>query len=246
MPAKPRSKVPKAVEKRAFQEALSHCPFCPESDVASLQVHHIDGDPANNLLENLLCVCANCHTKITGGVLSEADVRTKKREIAWTASILQAKTAVVSVANSTVHGDIAHTIEKSYTKITTPTPPPISHPPGSIGADLKKKAYISYLVTRYFKYRSADHSYGRKGRFSHSVIHQNIEREFGYQTYFNPIENYDGIVDHLRKLIDGTIQGKRNAANNVRNYHSFEEHFQRPKERRATGKRRAKTPGAVP
>ena len=37
---KTRTTVPKAAEKRAFQQAASHCGFCPETEVAALQIHH--------------------------------------------------------------------------------------------------------------------------------------------------------------------------------------------------------------
>ena len=76
------------------------CGFCPEQEIASLQVHHIDSDPTNNILENLIIVCATCHTKITGGVISEADVRTKKREVEWLhgKQVAHRPTAAVSVS----------------------------------------------------------------------------------------------------------------------------------------------------
>ena len=77
-----RISMSKTLEKRVYQEAGSKCVFCPEADVASLQIHHIDEDRANNDFENLILVCANCHTKITRRVLSEADVRIKKRQVA--------------------------------------------------------------------------------------------------------------------------------------------------------------------
>ncbi|MEQ1935830.1 MAG: HNH endonuclease signature motif containing protein, partial [Fimbriimonadaceae bacterium] len=72
----------RTLEKRLYQEAGSKCVFCPEAEVASLQIHHIDEDRANNNFDNLILVCANCHTKITRRVWSEADVRIKKRQVA--------------------------------------------------------------------------------------------------------------------------------------------------------------------
>ena len=38
-------------------------------------------NPSNNALENLLLVCASCHSKITGGVLSKEEISRKKREL---------------------------------------------------------------------------------------------------------------------------------------------------------------------
>ena len=82
MAKKKRTRISTTLEKRIYKEAGSKCVFCPEAEVASLQVHHIDEDPANNGFENLILVCANCHTKITRRILSEDDVRLKKRQIA--------------------------------------------------------------------------------------------------------------------------------------------------------------------
>ena len=48
----------------------SHCAKCGEhcTDLAlpekRLQVHHIDENPANNALENLIPLCATCHLQI--------------------------------------------------------------------------------------------------------------------------------------------------------------------------------------
>jgi hypothetical protein len=78
MPKK-RTKLPKTLEKRVFQEAGSKCAFCPESEVVALQIHHIDDDPSNNEFPNLILVCAACHAKITGGVLSVEEVRLRKQ-----------------------------------------------------------------------------------------------------------------------------------------------------------------------
>src|SRR5215467_10355453 len=79
--AKARTRLPKMLEKRVFQQAGSRCPFCGESEVASLQIHHIDSSPNNNTIENLILTCATCHTKITEGLISEAAVRSMKRQL---------------------------------------------------------------------------------------------------------------------------------------------------------------------
>lgn len=217
--AKKRVSIPRVTEKSIYQEAGSTCAFCSENDVRSLQIHHIDDEPSNNEPSNLLLVCANCHTKITSGLISESDVRVKKREIIWrprppTASIS------VNIVGSKFKGDIAQNI----TKITTPKRPKIQHPDGSIGSDLQRKGYIQYLITRYFDCRKADLSFGRTGAFSHAEVHKTIERTFGYQTYFMPAGLFPKLVEFLESRIDRTILGKRNLSNGTPNYHSFEAH----------------------
>jgi len=224
MPKK-RLTLSKTTEKRAFQQAASVCGFCPEHEIASLQIHHIDSDPSNNVLENLLVVCATCHTKITGGVISEADVRTKKREIEWRHGLrtIHPPTAAVnvSITSSNFHGDIA----QNLTKIVAPSKPRIAHPPGSLGADLRKKGYVDYLLARYFQYRKADASYGSRRPFSHAEIHRTIQSEFGHKTFFMPVEFFERLVQFLQSRINRTILGRNNSSKHVPNYHSYEEHL---------------------
>lgn len=219
MPKK-RPTLSKITEKRVFQEAASRCPFCSEADVASLQIHHIDSDPSNNVIANLLLVCANCHTKITAGVLSEADVRLKKRQLEWSPPSL-GPTVSVSIKDSRFTGDIAQNI----TKITTPRPPKIQHPPGSLGADLQRRGYVDYLIARYFEFRDKDVFYGRRGGFSHAELHRTIQKEFGFRTFFMPVEYFPQLVDYLQMRIDRTIEGKHNASRGIPSYHSFEKHI---------------------
>jgi hypothetical protein len=224
MPKK-RVTIPKATEKRAYQQFTSRCGFCMEPEIASLQVHHIDSDPSDNSLENLFLVCGTCHGKITGGVLSETDVNLRKRQIEWmptmpAAPISTASAPAVSVQNSHVGGDVAQHI----TKITTSKPPKISHPIGSIGADLRMKGYIDYLLTRYSSHRKADTSFGRRTKFSHAEIHTTIQSEFGSKTFFIPTGHFGDLVRFLQGRIDRTILGKTNLSRGTRNYHSFDEH----------------------
>jgi len=223
MPKK-RLTLSKTTQKRAFQQAGSVCGFCPEHEIASLQIHHIDGDPANGILDNLFVVCATCHTKITGGVISEADVRTKKREVEWLhgqRTPRQPVSAVsVSITGSHFRGDIAQNI----TKISTARPPRITHPPGSLGADLRKKGYIDHLLTRYFEFRRADTSYGSKRPFNHAEIHRSIQSEFGHKTFFMPVEFFERLAEFLQFRIDRTILGRNNASRGTPNFHSYEEH----------------------
>lgn len=47
------------------KEIKSKCPFCPSEDVEHFHVHHIDENPANNLVSNLLMLCPTCHSKVT-------------------------------------------------------------------------------------------------------------------------------------------------------------------------------------
>jgi len=221
---KKRKSIPRLTTKKLYQECGSTCSFCPERDVATFEVHHIDEDPSNSDLANLIIVCSSCHTRITKGVFSPTDVVTRKRQQTWCVKpqATSGSSVNVSINDSTFTGDIAQNI----TKIKTTGRPKIMHPAGSIGADIPMKAYIDYLLKRYYKYKSADKSYGVKKRFSHAVIHGNIQKKFGAKTFFLPTFSFLGLVDYLRAHIDGTIQGKCNTKIRRRNYHTFEKHCQ--------------------
>jgi len=219
-----RKKIPPLTQKQVQAECLSRCPFCGESDVATLEFHHIDGDRSNNDPANLVAACGSCHTRITRGIISQADVVTKKRELFWTAkrqpSVVQPAVSV-NIQGSSFSGDIAQNITKISVRKHSSK---IVHPPGSIGANLPKKGYIDYLIGKYFKYRDADRGYGRNVNFSHAVIHKNIERKFGAKTFFLPEGVFNDLVVYLMDCIDKTIQGRRNHAKGTPNYHSFEAH----------------------
>jgi hypothetical protein len=223
MPAR-RKKISALTQKIIMAESDSRCPFCDACEVATLEFHHIDGDRSNNAPDNLLAACSSCHSKIGQGIISYADVVTKKRELFWTPKreIRLAHPAVnVQIKGSSFSGDIAQNMTKLTVRSQTAK---VVHPPGSIGANLAMKGYIDYLIGKYFKYRGADKSYGRTENFAHPVIHKNIERQFGAKTFFLPEGVFNRLVSYLMDCIDRTIQGRTNRARGIRNYHSFQDH----------------------
>ena len=64
-----------------------HCARCAidcrktKNSQIVLQVHHIDENPANNALENLIPLCASCHLKIEGEARLHAPYREKQLEL---------------------------------------------------------------------------------------------------------------------------------------------------------------------
>ncbi|MDO8722538.1 MAG: HNH endonuclease signature motif containing protein [Syntrophales bacterium] len=225
--AKQRKDIPKLTQKRIYQEAGSRCAFCQESEVTSLAIHHMDSNPENNIEDNLILVCSNCHGKITHGVLSQADVVFKKREVHWGSGNYGSKPGTpvsVVVDNSVIIGDVANTITKISTKKNSLK---VLHPQGSIGGNLTMKAYVDYLIGRYFEFKKADSSYGRNMNFSHAVIHRNIQKALGGRTFYLPEDKFQDLVKFLQGHIDQTIQGKVNRKKGVTNYHSFQEHIEK-------------------
>jgi hypothetical protein len=78
-----RRKIPQETKVRATlqQEIASACPFCKDISVGHFQIHHIDENPSNNELNNLILVCPNCHSKITKNDISKIMVIRKKKEL---------------------------------------------------------------------------------------------------------------------------------------------------------------------
>ncbi len=215
-------------QKKIYQEADSCCAFCQEREVSTLTIHHIDSNPENNTEGNLILVCGNCHGKITHGVLSQADVMLKKKELFWrgksSAERARAPLSVV-VDNSIILGSVANSITNISVKRQSVKAPP--HPPGTIGANPGLKAYADYLIGRYYDCKKADPSYGRKAQFSYAVIHISIQKTLGGKTFYLPEGKFQELVQFLQHRIDQTIQGKVNHKRGVPNYHSFQEHIGR-------------------
>lgn len=78
---KKRKGVSAKLRRELQKEADSKCPFCSNDDVAIHEVHHIDENPANNVFENLIHVCGNCHSKITVGTISRETVADMKQKL---------------------------------------------------------------------------------------------------------------------------------------------------------------------
>jgi hypothetical protein len=222
---KQRKSVSALTSKKLYQEANNRCPFCCVADVAVLEIHHIDGDPSNNKIENLIVVCGNCHSKITRGEISPADVHAKKMELFWThrasprRSEKSPRQSVNVNAASVSDSIIANTVTFGHKRS-----PRMQYPVDSIGADTIKKGYIDYLIKRYYDYRQADASYGNLRPFNHAEIHTTIQRRFKAKTFFIHVSRFEELYDYIKSRVDQTIQGKRNRSRGVLNYDSFEKY----------------------
>jgi len=87
----PRRPIPTDLRAELLFRSEHTCCICrnPYKDV---QLHHIDGNPVNNILENVAVVCLDCHSRVTGtrGLgqsYSRHEVRKYKRS--WEYVVLQ-------------------------------------------------------------------------------------------------------------------------------------------------------------
>ena len=221
--AKQRKAVPSLLSRKLYQEADNRCPFCGVADVAVLEIHHLDGNPANNEIGNLIVVCGNCHLKITRGEISPADIHTKKMELFWTQKTAKRRPTKMPSQLVTVNAtSVSDSIIANNVTFSRKRSPRMQYPADSIGADTIKKGYIDYLIKRYFDYRQADASYGKFRPFSHSEIHTTIHNKFKAKTFFVHVSRFAELCDYIEGRVDQTIQGKCNRSRGIANYDSFE------------------------
>lgn len=80
---KRKTNIPQKTKVRSIlqKEIESVCPFCPSEDVGHFEIHHIDENPINHDIFNLILICPTCHSKITKGDITQQDVIDKKMSL---------------------------------------------------------------------------------------------------------------------------------------------------------------------
>ena len=76
-----RKPIPQKIKTVLQKEIGSVCPFCQSKDVDHFEFHHIDEQPENNQISNLLMLCPTCHSKITKGDISNEEIIKTKRRV---------------------------------------------------------------------------------------------------------------------------------------------------------------------
>jgi hypothetical protein len=127
-------------------------------------------------------------------------------------------TNVINITGDIKGGIVANTVQVPHSRSVR-----MNYPIGSVGANLHKKNYVTYLIARYFTYRDADSSYRATRPFTHAEIHRTIESKFKVKTYFVPETLFEKECDYLKQRIDATVVGKNNRSKHIRNYESFDE-----------------------
>lgn len=92
---KKRPKISPKTKAILQKEINSECPICQNQEVEYFEIHHIDENPENNVLTNLLLLCSNCHTKITKGDISEYKIKQIKSDLPLMINSLQFVSAVI-------------------------------------------------------------------------------------------------------------------------------------------------------
>lgn len=67
---------------RLYGEVDDSCALCGTRGAEQLTVHHIDGDHGNDVYENTIVLCHNCHTRYHQGKgVAELQVKDRKRHL---------------------------------------------------------------------------------------------------------------------------------------------------------------------
>lgn len=218
-----RKPLPRRLEKAIYQEFGSACPFCDETDVSALQVHHIEGyaNVQNHEAGNLLLTCANCHQKIEAGEISTGIVYRAKIAAESHATTLHKVSknghgTTISVAGDNL-GMIAENISVTGSRTKISKLPPHD----AIAADLALRNYVKYLIDRYHEFKKVEVG---KGNVNFAVFYKSIEREFGAKWDYVPREKSETLVAFLHRRIDQTRFGRIQKSRGVKRYSTFQEH----------------------
>jgi hypothetical protein len=225
--ANKRLSIPAKTQKLIFKEAGNRCAFCGMDDIYALEIHHIRSreDGGGDEPENLILVCSNCHSQITYGVISPADVVTKKRELIYTKPKNRTQSSLSNIVN--IRGSVKGSIVANVVKISNAKKSVNKYPEGSVGADLMKKNYLDYLIHRYYDYRKADSSFGafdHAEKFHYAEIHKSIRKRFKARTFYVLIHRFQEECQYIQERIAKTILGKRNKSRGISSYKSFDEY----------------------
>lgn len=225
--AKERKKIPQQTKVRAVlqQEIGSQCPFCENTDVGHFQIHHIDENPSNNSMQNLILICPNCHSKMTKGDIPPIEVMEKKIELllrpeskpkrsSSQVSVVDNQGNIIVGDNNTINVKLSNTREK----------PQVAK--GTIRSESVKADYIGYLIERYNTYLKHD-----KGKsINYAITGNRLKKKFKVAPtrtiYDLPLEKFEEVVNVLVDWIEGTTLFKMKGRTQ-KMYSSYKEYIEK-------------------
>jgi hypothetical protein len=219
-----RPALPKRVEKAVFQQFDSRCPFCEESDISALQVHHIEpyAEVKAHAIENLILVCANCHGRIDAGEIPLAAVcRAKAKAASGSPPSRRPRGDTIILDHSHNNGIVANQVT-----IKTPTRRGVAAPApsGTIASDRDSRNYVKYLIDRYHTFKRAEIG---ADAMRHAVFYAAIKRSFGAKWDHVPLERCDELAAFIQGRIDKTVLGRNKKADGLPRYRSFEAYLEK-------------------
>ena len=218
-----RRAIPEKVKKKIWQEANMRCAKCGESDVDTLEIHHIKAvqSGGTNDKENLILLCSNCHSKITAGDISEAEVlRLKISLMAGTYTGKESSGDVVGITGDVTNSTVANKIEIKTQKKKVQLNPPS----GTIASSVDHRNYVKHLIDRYHEFKKDDVG---KDQMNYGLFYGAIKREFGAKWDMIRLDKFDELSAYLQRRVDNTILGKKQRARGHKRYSTFEEYLEK-------------------
>lgn len=99
-----RPAIPTELKNAVLYKAAHSCCVCRDGHTR-VQLHHIDGNPANNIEDNLVALCMKHHdeAEITGGLTQRLDAaKLRAFKIKWESEVRELARLRISAANATV------------------------------------------------------------------------------------------------------------------------------------------------
>ena len=223
-----RKAIPSIIRKKLTQESQSTCPFCGEDDVSTAEFHHIIpvSEGGTNVFENLIYICANCHSKVTQGQIPHSEVK-KVKELLGEGKHPFFKD---ETASNVIHADftkganlgvVANAIQNVEIKTTRRTVK-LAAPQGSIASSLRHTNYAKHLIDRYHEFKMIEIG---KEAIKWPVFYQQVKRQFGANWKMVPLERFEDLVLYIQSRIDNTKHGRVQKSRGHKNYSSFEEYL---------------------
>lgn len=180
------------------------------------------------MFENLIYVCANCHSKITQGQIPKSDVKRVKKLLG------EGKHPFFKdeSASNVIHADftkganlgvVANSIQNVEIKTTRRTVK-VAAPQGSIASSLCHMNYTKHLIDRYHEFKRIEVG---KEAMKYPVFYQQIKRQFGANWKMVSLRRFEDLVAYIQSRIDKTKHGRVQKSRGIRNYSSFEEYLEK-------------------
>lgn len=222
---KVRTRIPNQNKIKAELQKDIHsiCPFCENTDVGHFEIHHIDNIPSHNESSNLILVCPTCHSKITKGDISQAEVIEKKNDLINRKPSAGVSKGKVINFNSKVSNAVIG--DNNVIKIDSKKTVKQKYPPGCIGYDSIKANYISHLINRYHEYKEYDSG---KSNMNYAIFPSHLKKRFkigSTRSIYNlPIDKFDELTYYIQSRIDSTKLARIKGSNH-KNYSTFEDYL---------------------
>ena len=208
--------------KAVLKKYNCRCQFCGNDDINILELHHIDEDPSNTTIDNLIPLCPNCHVKVTKKIISQHDVDIMRQRVAvGTLPYPEEKTSrrkevypqsiFATNGGISVSGDVSNSRIETHVHFDSKKNQPCIYP-NSIGVHVNWKNYVDYLIDRLAEYRKKDVKYA--GENVYGAIRKIFKNKFGANVKDVPESKFNEVVAYFQGEINKTKFAKQTICKN--------------------------------